>query len=778
MREAEKAPQNPFLKQNQSQDATTTQNKASPLQPTPNQTEEKKESSPPSLPLPLQQPGTAAAKTVITSVAAVSMTPPRPMQAQQQYQQQILSSPHIEHVLGSNSSHLGDDSQQRAIPLPMPSSPPHEEVLVEEERQPSSTAWMTEPVLATTPSQSSVMPLPIPPPVHAPQPSNHPYQHSPGWADSPLDVATATARALNPEQPTPPPSVRRNHLDEVLHPADESTPIQGAQQQLQQQQQQEGQQKEEETGATNATSVVAAATSPLSSPLRRQQNSRNRTKNQRLEMNPTTTTSPAMTNSTAAGVSSPTRKKSLFGSRNKNKNKNNDSMIDCGSIVSRTLLPSSVYEKSNNNNDPSNNRRTSPSRRRKSVSSVTSSSSSNNSNVWICTINTNQKALDKHDLVAANKALRAYTYTTEHEAREAVKANAPPRMVPWKSSPNCAICDCKFTLTKRACHCRNCGVCMCVPSSSSPTSSSGSTTGCSTSWSYKMVPTLYNSKNEKTVNVCKHCDFLAGSMRIALMGGDFDRVLALYETGNVNLRVPYMNVKGETLYPVHCAAMGGNLEVLKWLVDLRCCPIYTYEYRQNNLYNKKYNKKSSDNTGPTPILTSKGRSVLDIALKGPKVDLLRYLIAEKNMSVMNVDNVELALMALDAIVRGLPEELVREDDSVDEEDDDDVEDDENNTATATFSVSVARSNRATVASSAASTNSRTEIPPDLVDAEAFILQQSYDERKESLVSASTTPDSLIPKDGSVDDSGHESAPRSSDEVCFLLQYIYTSTLNK
>ena len=54
------------------------------------------------------------------------------------------------------------------------------------------------------------------------------------------------------------------------------------------------------------------------------------------------------------------------------------------------------------------------------------------------------------------------------------------------------------------------------------------------------------------------------------------------------------------------------------------------------------------------LKTSAGRSILDIAMEGQHVGLLRYLINEKHVSVYEVENLELALMSVEALVREFP----------------------------------------------------------------------------------------------------------------------------
>lgn len=173
-----------------------------------------------------------------------------------------------------------------------------------------------------------------------------------------------------------------------------------------------------------------------------------------------------------------------------------------GCVLPRTLLPSSVI-----------------------YSAATHS--------WVATVNTNQKALEANNVEESSKALRAFSVPTQKQAIALARAWAPPKMHPFGANPNCFICEAQFAVFRRACHCRNCGVCIC-----------GS---CSVQWPAKMLPVTYNIKKESLVNICKTCDFLCSEFRLALLGGDHDKAMALYSTGNINLTTPFANVKGELL---------------------------------------------------------------------------------------------------------------------------------------------------------------------------------------------------------------------------------------
>jgi len=258
-------------------------------------------------------------------------------------------------------------------------------------------------------------------------------------------------------------------------------------------------------------------------------------------------------------------------------------------------------------------------------------------NLWITTINTNQKGVAKNPALA-NKYLKAFSFPTENEARESAIANAPPKMVPFGQSPECFMCDSKFAMFRRASHCRNCGVCVCI--------------SCSTLSPSKMIPTTYNLKNESNVRVCNGCTSLSNSFKKALLTGNYEEAIALYGTGNINLRTPFpvTSKKDELMHPIHCAVDGGNLDIVRWLIDYHYCPV-----KLVSCGTKRTGKHSSDVT----IQTSKGRSVLTIAIDRLKVDILRYLVVECGVSILETKDLQSTLRALEASLMALPRTVDR-----------------------------------------------------------------------------------------------------------------------
>lgn len=104
-------------------------------------------------------------------------------------------------------------------------------------------------------------------------------------------------------------------------------------------------------------------------------------------------------------------------------------------------------------------------------------------------------------------------------------------------------------------------------------------------------------------------------------------------------------------YPVHCAALGGNLDLLKWLVEDNCCPI-----KSVRVSGKSREAQSSF----TEISTSKGRSLLGIALENRNISIVRYLVCEKNINLQS-ENVSAETLSqnLDLVLRMLPEEATQ-----------------------------------------------------------------------------------------------------------------------
>jgi len=243
--------------------------------------------------------------------------------------------------------------------------------------------------------------------------------------------------------------------------------------------------------------------------------------------------------------------------------------------------------------------------------------------LWVVTLHTDQKSLDRGDSAAAVKSMQAYSFRTEAKARAAVLAMATPRMKSFDDHPICRDCGGKFAFFRRACHCRNCGACICK-------------IDCSVQWPRQSMPHTYNTKDENVMNICRSCHKLSFLFRDALLSGNERKVLELYETGNINLRSPFAHVKGEVLYPIHCAIVGNNLNLIKWLVDVKFVPLHKSSKKPGR-------KGQRDGT----LTTSKGKTILELAIIRNNIDVVRYLVCDKNISILSYKNLSSALITLE-----------------------------------------------------------------------------------------------------------------------------------
>ena len=147
--------------------------------------------------------------------------------------------------------------------------------------------------------------------------------------------------------------------------------------------------------------------------------------------------------------------------------------------------------------------------------------------------------------------------------------------------------------------------------------------------------------------VCRSCNALSRAFRIALMEGDYEEAIALYGTGNINLRTPFptSTKKDEITYPIHCAVEGGNIEIVRWLVDGHHCPIKKVQAGT---------KKARRGAPESLITTSRNRHVLSIAIQRLQVDMIRYLVVDCGVSIHESTDLECSLRALEAALMRLP----------------------------------------------------------------------------------------------------------------------------
>ena len=82
--------------------------------------------------------------------------------------------------------------------------------------------------------------------------------------------------------------------------------------------------------------------------------------------------------------------------------------------------------------------------------------------------------------------------------------------------------------------------------------------------------------------------------------------------------------------------MGGNLELVRWLVEVQGCPISVRRDPKTGLF--------------LSVQTSESRTLIDLAMTGkPKIDILSYFV-KKNLSVMDTKDASLAPKTLHTLM--------------------------------------------------------------------------------------------------------------------------------
>ncbi|CAM9885843.1 unnamed protein product [Ectocarpus sp. 4 AP-2014] len=154
-----------------------------------------------------------------------------------------------------------------------------------------------------------------------------------------------------------------------------------------------------------------------------------------------------------------------------------------------------------------------------------------------------------------------------------------------------------------------------------------------TFWARNMVPPRYASEGDGfRMRVCKTCNAAMEAFRTALLLGRAEDAMSAYSTGCVNLDRPYTVFHGEL--PVHCAAAGGNVGLLSWLVEELGCPIFT------------------DSDKKVPIRDLRSLTVLGAAAVNGQVQAMRYLVNQQGCSVLEIKHLPTLKIALDACLHG------------------------------------------------------------------------------------------------------------------------------
>ena len=192
------------------------------------------------------------------------------------------------------------------------------------------------------------------------------------------------------------------------------------------------------------------------------------------------------------------------------------------------------------------------------------------------------------------------------------EVNTPPMWAGGSDRRECVICYHSAGLLYKIHHCRNCGHYVCNNCSKKD-------------WPATMLPRTYVPEKESLVRVCDSCSYLQEGFVDSLRVGDVNMAMAFFSTGNVNLHSPMTIYKSEE-YPLHAASQGGNIHLVKWLLEVRKC--------------------SLRNVDGDVIRTSEGLTPLAIAAYFGHHELMVYFVRRHGCAVTEIKDFTVLLRGL------------------------------------------------------------------------------------------------------------------------------------
>lgn len=142
-----------------------------------------------------------------------------------------------------------------------------------------------------------------------------------------------------------------------------------------------------------------------------------------------------------------------------------------------------------------------------------------------------------------------------------------------------------------------------------------------------MLPRTYVPPGETYIRICDNCAYLQEGFIDSLRAGDVASTMVFFSTGCVNLHSPMTIYKSEE-YPIHTAVEGGNIHLVRWLVEERKC--------------------SLRGLGGVPLATSEGLSALALAAYYGHADIMRYLVQSQSCAVTEITDMAILHRGLHA----------------------------------------------------------------------------------------------------------------------------------
>lgn len=194
------------------------------------------------------------------------------------------------------------------------------------------------------------------------------------------------------------------------------------------------------------------------------------------------------------------------------------------------------------------------------------------------------------------------------------EVNTPPLWAGGTDRKECVICYHSAGLLYKIHHCRNCGYYVCNNCSKKD-------------WPASMLPKTYVPEKETTVRVCDSCSYLQEGFVDSLRVGDVNLAMAFFSTGNVNLHSP-MSIYRSEEYPIHAASQGGNIHLVRWLLEERKCSL-----------------RGADGD---VLRTSEGLSPLAIAAYFGHHEIMSYFVRRHGCKVTEIKDFTVLLRGLHA----------------------------------------------------------------------------------------------------------------------------------
>ena len=101
-------------------------------------------------------------------------------------------------------------------------------------------------------------------------------------------------------------------------------------------------------------------------------------------------------------------------------------------------------------------------------------------------------------------------------------------------------------------------------------------------WPSDCLSADFNRKKERTLRICRPCNVSYITFRAHLEKGHLSGALEVFRCGRVRtVSHPFGCSPADGAYAIHCAAAGGNVELVRWLVESMSVPVNVTDKSKN-----------------------------------------------------------------------------------------------------------------------------------------------------------------------------------------------------